>query len=209
MLTPAETNKVTDLAQLSLKLNSHERHSLVPKEYNMNITNEKPQNMFVFTEKDFAGFGTRSRGRAQYGADAASRPFSQAEPRFYMHNRQRPGSAKVEKTERPKYRGRRAIPSKLSLSFEQRALTRSIEKTAFAGQVKTELSCMPVENEEYRKVMEERARQEYKAPRQPKLLDVPVGVMVGNTMAPSTIGNPGSFNTFIVSFLPLSRPYRY
>lgn len=89
-------------------------HALVPKEYNMNITNVKPPNTFVFTEKDFPGFATRSRPKSKYGADAAARPFSQAEPRFFFQDRNRQNNGKIDKNNRNKYRQRRAIPSEYS-----------------------------------------------------------------------------------------------
>jgi TFIIF, beta subunit N-terminus len=108
-----ETNSI----QLSLKLDNHNSHTLVPKEYNMNITNDKPPNTFVFTEKDFPGYVTRTRGKSKYGADEAARPFSQAEPRLFL-DRNRPSNAKVDKNNQNKYRRRRAIPSALQeISF--------------------------------------------------------------------------------------------
>lgn len=73
-----------------------------------------------------------------------------------------------------------------------------VEKTAMVGFVYKEINCLPVENEEYRQVMDERTRQSMKPKRETKLMSGPVAAHAGNLLAPGTLGTPGNFETFIV-----------
>lgn len=61
-----------------------------------------------------------------------------------------------------------------------------------------EVNCLPVENAEYRRVMDRRARQAMKPKRETKLLTGIMSSHGGNLLAPGTIGSSGNFNTFIV-----------
>lgn len=64
----------------------------LPREYNLHIVDQRPMNTFVFGEKDLPGY-------RPYSADRAP-------PRFKDRKR-------IEKTRKPEYNFRRAIPSKL------------------------------------------------------------------------------------------------
>lgn len=74
-----------------------------------------------------------------------------------------------------------------------------LEKTALAGQIQKEISCLPVENAEYRLLMDRRAKQTMKPKRETKLLTGIVSSHGGNLLAPGTLGPSGNFDTFIVS----------
>ena len=66
----------------------------------------------------------------------------------------------------------------------------SAEQTALVGQAKTEINCLPVENAQYRQIMDERSRQALLKPRrETKMVD---RNPEGNLFAP-TIRHPGSF----------------
>lgn len=67
------------------------------------------------------------------------------------------------------------------------------------GQVQTEINCLPVENAEYQRTMEQRTKQAIKPKRETKLLTGIVSGYGGNLLAPGTLGSSGSFDTFIVS----------
>ena len=67
-----------------------------------------------------------------------------------------------------------------------------------AGRVQTEINCLPVENEGYSVIMNERTKQAMKPKRETKLLTGNVFSHGGNLLAPGTLGPPGSFGKFIV-----------
>ena len=67
-----------------------------------------------------------------------------------------------------------------------------------AGRVQAEINCLPVENEEYSIIMNERTKQAMKPKRETKLLTGHVFAHGGNLLAPGTLGPSGSFGTFIV-----------
>lgn len=74
-----------------------------------------------------------------------------------------------------------------------------VENTALVGQIKMEVNCLPVENAEYRRVMDQRTQQAMKPKRETKLLTGVISSHGGNLLAPGTLGSSGSFDTFIVS----------
>ena len=73
-----------------------------------------------------------------------------------------------------------------------------IEKTAIAGQVRTEINCLPVENDEYRQVMDKRAKQATKPKKETQIMPGHIPSNVNNVIIPGTLGTNGSFGTFIV-----------
>ena len=82
----------------------------MPKEYNLQVTNQDPANTFIFTEKDLPGYGSRSRltSRVQ---DRGSLLFSQTVPHRASQEHGRVQSAKVDKSRKWQSQYRRAIPS--------------------------------------------------------------------------------------------------
>ena len=81
-----------------------------------------------------------------------------------------------------------------------------VENTALIGQVQMELNCLPVENAEYRRIMDRRTRQELKPKRETKLLTGVISSHGGNLLAPGTLGSSGNFDTFIVRNGAISVP---
>ncbi len=73
-----------------------------------------------------------------------------------------------------------------------------VERTALAGMITMEINCLPVENAEYRRIMDRRAEQAMKPKRETKLLTGIISSHGGNLLAPGTLGSSGNFNTFIV-----------
>lgn len=72
----------------------------------------------------------------------------------------------------------------------------SLEQTTLAGHVRRELNCLPVENKEYRQVLEERTRQAMKPKAKTQYLHG--DVQAHGISEPGTIGLTDSFGTFIV-----------
>ena len=54
-------------------------HQTVPKEYDLDITDESVKNTFVFTEKDLPGF--KSRSRAKFDLASANMPSRLTRPK--------------------------------------------------------------------------------------------------------------------------------
>ena len=191
------------LRQMSLMLSpTIPLNVTVPKEYNLQITNRASTNTIVFTEKDLPGFSSKLRNSTKQTQDASSLPFSQAAPRPQFQDRSRIGSTKVNKTKRSQAYYRKAIPSawySRNLVCSMLIIVFMVEKTAVSGRVKSEVNCLPVENEEYRRVMDQRTRQEMKPLRETQMLSGPASSHGGNVLYPGALGSSGSFNNFIVS----------
>lgn len=150
----------------------------LPKEYNMHIVEQDPMNTFVFSEKDLPGY-------RPYSADRAP-------PRFKDRKR-------IEKTRKPEYNFRRAIPSKCIPLRKSTELTLAIaEQTALAGQVRTEINCLPVENKDYDEYMKRRTKEESESKPKIHVLNASVG---GNTLQPGILGATVDTSAFIVRVL--------
>lgn len=76
-------------------------------------------------------------------------------------------------------------------------LIRSTENTALVGVVRKEINCLPIENEEYARIMTQRAK-EAQAPKRETELITGVGPNAGNLLAPGHLGAGGNFGNFIV-----------
>lgn len=75
----------------------------------------------------------------------------------------------------------------------------SIEKTALAGKVKTEVCCLPVENDDFRQVMGERNIKESKPLRETLLISGHGTSSANNVFDPAISPSTGSLSNFIVS----------
>ncbi|KAL8722618.1 MAG: hypothetical protein Q9225_000924 [Loekoesia sp. 1 TL-2023] len=129
-----------DVKRMSLLLTpTVDDHRNIPKEYNMHMTNRSSLNTYVFTEKDLNGYAARHKAGAQNNPTGGPFP-SQAPKSRYQH---RPGqiSQQREATKRWQPYGK-TIP----------------KQTALVGQIQTEINCLPVENAEYKRTMDARAR---------------------------------------------------
>lgn len=153
----------------------------LPREYNMHIVEQDPMNTFVFSEKDLPGY------RA-YSADRAP-------PRFKDRKR-------IEKTRKPEYNFRRAIPSKCIPSCKStKLILATAEQTALVGQIRTEINCLPVENKDYMEYMKRRAKEESESKPKIHVLNASVG---GNTLQPGILGATVDTSAFIVRVLASS-----
>lgn len=115
--------------QISLRLDPDVAHnSSVPKDYVFQSMTSDAENMFVFSEKDLPGY--KSKGPSDFA------------PRSYLYEKTK-AENKSREERRKKFEPyiRRAIP----------------KQTALAGAIKFEANCNPVPNDEYRRMMDERA----------------------------------------------------
>lgn len=70
-----------------------------------------------------------------------------------------------------------------------------LEKTTIAGKVSREITCLPVENQEYRQLMDDRTRQAITSKKETQFV---VDSDASNALAPGTLGASGNFENFIV-----------
>ena len=71
------------------------------------------------------------------------------------------------------------------------------KQTALAGQVRTELSCLPVENAEYQRIMEERTRLALRPRRETQFVGGVIAGGGGNILNPGTLGASADLKSFI------------
>lgn len=164
------------------------RKGKLPSEYVLQVTNTKPANTFVFNEKDLPGYSSKQRasGKAFGGAatSTAPRPIYQS-PATQGVVKHRGGST------------RKGIPSKPMLEIVCFVTDRRCpEQTALAGRILQEINCVPVDNLDYRQIMETRAAEEEKKIKREILFEPGlVAATSGGTMA---AGAGVAFDSFIV-----------
>ncbi|KAI4266823.1 MAG: hypothetical protein L6R38_008527 [Xanthoria sp. 2 TBL-2021] len=125
----------------------------IPKEYNMNLANRKSGNTFIFSEKDLHGYAARSKTGMPNKPAGGSYPSRAPNSAFQHRQGQNPQQREPGKRWQPY---RRTIP----------------KQTALTGQVQTEVNCFPVENADYKRVMDARAKQALLRPRrETKMVD--------------------------------------
>ncbi|KAI9713310.1 MAG: hypothetical protein M1812_006669 [Candelaria pacifica] len=172
-----------DIKRLSLLLSSDvAQNKTVPKEYNIPITNDNPVNTYVFTEKDLPGYESKLTDAPKPGVEAGALKFPPIPARLKYQNRQKSGIPNgTDKSKRWEPYYPKAVP----------------KQTTLAGHVRRELNCLPVENKEYRQVIEERTRQAMKPKPKTQFLDGDVQPHTGNILEAGTGGMTGNFGTFI------------
>jgi transcription initiation factor TFIIF subunit beta len=116
------------------------QHQLMPKEFDLKITEMTASNTFLFSEEDLPHFKERNRARAE--ATARGVPSK-------LLRQQKPDNKPAEK---PRFTGgRRRGPRR---EFYRKAIPK---KTKIAGRVRHEVSCIPVNNPETDHMMAMRA----------------------------------------------------
>ncbi|MCJ1312866.1 hypothetical protein MMC25_006542 [Agyrium rufum] len=118
------------------------QQKLVPREYIISESNSDPMNTFVFTECDLQGYSKGGKAGSRQKREDSSAPSGPLKPQFQSRS-----FNGVEKGRRqPFYR--RAIP----------------KKTSLIAKIDKEFNCIPAENQDKVRVMDERAKRDYKAP---------------------------------------------
>ncbi|KAL8679630.1 MAG: hypothetical protein Q9186_004091 [Xanthomendoza sp. 1 TL-2023] len=149
----------------------------IPKEYNMHIASRKSTNTFIFSEKDLHGYAARSKTTIQNKAGAGAFPSRAPNSSF----QQRPGQ-----NARPRDPTRRWQPYRRTIP----------KQTALIGQIQTEVNCLPVENTEYKRVMDARAKEALSKPRRETK-------MVDRVYAPTGLRQANAFET---GFTKMAKP---
>ncbi|KAI4213043.1 MAG: hypothetical protein LQ351_004387 [Letrouitia transgressa] len=153
--------------RMSLLLSHHATNTkLVPTEYNLQITNRTSANTYAFTEKDLLKYTRRAPGSAEDPRKRNSiSQHATSRPTFQDRSGQR--SLQGEK-------GRKWHPYKKNVP----------KQTGLVGQVKTEMTCLPIENSQYRQIMDERTKRAMFKPRRETKV---VGRIEGHVHAPTTV----------------------
>ncbi|KAI4139772.1 MAG: hypothetical protein LQ341_004081, partial [Variospora aurantia] len=132
---------LADIKRMSLVLAPNVPSQInVPKEYNMHMTNRNSSNTYIFTEKDLNGFSAKDKAGAP--STSSSTAFPSQPPKPMYQNRPSHNAQQRETT-------RRWNPYKKRIP----------KQTALVGQIETEINCLPVENAEYKRIMEARVRE--------------------------------------------------
>lgn len=183
---------------MSLQLHPHvAKKGILPTEYVLQVTDTKPANTFIFSEKDLPGYSSRQRAGPRINGGAAGSSSSRL-------MRQSQGPQGIDKNRRGQ--GRRGVPSKLHLKpHKYSTYVAHEEQTALAGRIKQEVSCSPVDNGDYKQAMEKRAAEAAKKMK-PKL-ELIEGLPTATGGGMMGLGAPASFDSFIVcstQFLSIS-----
>jgi len=146
----------------------------IQKEYILRRQNVNPdqtpfavQNTFLFTEKDLPGH--RDRGHLLFNQN-------QTHGRSYLYEQTKRDAKKRANRKKWEPYTRKTIP----------------KHTAIAGRVRDEFNCLPVENAEYQRISEARAREAFKPKRETKFIPKVTGKM----LQPKNIG-PFDKSSFI------------
>ncbi|KAE8444694.1 hypothetical protein EG329_014352 [Mollisiaceae sp. DMI_Dod_QoI] len=157
-------------------------HQTIPKEYLLDVTEEKVKNTVVFTEKDLPGF--KSKSRQQFDLATANMPARLTRPKNDKPMSKEPYDP--NKRFQPYYR--KAIP----------------KRTAIAGKVAHEVNCIAVINEESERILGQRTLEAMKPKRHTKFLNEDLSVHGTGFIQPGTIHAQNTFTDFIKTKNPSS-----
>ena len=83
------------------------------------------------------------------------------------------------------------------------------EQTNLAGQVRTEINCLPVENEEHQQYLEKLAFEALNKKPKTRFIDNPLTLSGGSLLNPGVLGPAGNFSNFTVGLLHFICPSLY
>ncbi|PQE04081.1 hypothetical protein CJF31_00003197 [Rutstroemia sp. NJR-2017a BVV2] len=159
----------------AMLLNSNiAEHQNVPKEYNLEVTNQNVKNTFIFSEQDLPGF--KSKSRQKFDLETANMPARLTRAKVEKPAAKQPWDP--NKRFQPQYR--KAIP----------------KKTALAGRIVHELNCIAVQNEETQRILAQRTLEAMKPKLGTKFLNEDVEHGHG-FIQPGTIKASETFGGFI------------
>jgi transcription initiation factor TFIIF subunit beta len=156
------------------------QHQNVPKEYDLDITAEKVDNTFIFTEKDLPGF--KSKSQIPFDPEMANMPARLTRPKFPKGSPDKT-PWKVNKTYQPYFR--RAIP----------------KKTTLAGRVAHEVNCIAVTNPESERLLAQRTIEAMRPKAGTIFLQGDNTKLANGFIEPGTMSAMGAFGGFIVCSL--------
>lgn len=114
-------------------------HQMVPKEYMLDVTNERADNMFVFTEQDLPGF--KSRSTQKFDLASANMP------------------ARLAKAKNDKLPKEKFDPNKRFQPYFRKAVPK---RTTLQGKIAQELNVIAVDNAESERFLRQRADEQMK-----------------------------------------------
>ncbi|KAJ5183763.1 hypothetical protein N7492_001379 [Penicillium capsulatum] len=168
-----------DLKRVSLRLHDRSDNQDIPKDYTLQkstVNSEKAshmtQNTYVFTEKDIPG------------ADKGMAVFGEGRSVLYEHTKREARRREQGKKWEPYVR--KTVP----------------KQTALVGRVSEEFNCLPVENEEFQRISEQRALDALKPKKEVVYMErLPGSILQAQHMRPTDKG------TFVQAARPLkSKP---
>ncbi|KAG4429157.1 hypothetical protein IFR05_015357 [Cadophora sp. M221] len=158
-------------------------HQTIPKEYDLDVTDEYVKNTFVFTEKDLPGF--KSRSRAKFDLASANMPSRLTRPKNDKPFTKQPYDP--YKRFQPYYR--KAIP----------------KRTTLAGRVVHEINCIAVDNKESQHLLAVRTLEAMRPKLHTKFVKEDLATLGPGFIQPGTIHAQNSFNDFIKTKNPATK----
>jgi transcription initiation factor TFIIF subunit beta len=170
------------------------QHQTVPKEYLLDITEEKVKNTFVFTEQDLPGF--KSRSRQKFDLASANMPARLTRPKNETPISKQPYDP--NKRFQPYFR--KAIPSsyKPTHGFRFKLMIILPERTTLQGKVAHEVNCIAVQNEESQRILSERTLEAMRPKKHTKFINEDLSITSSGFIHAGTINAQNTFKSFIV-----------
>ncbi|RDW60152.1 hypothetical protein BP5796_11758 [Coleophoma crateriformis] len=160
--------------KLSMLLSSElSQHQTIPKEYELDMTQEDVKNTFVFTEQDLPGF--KSKAKQKFDIQSANMPARLTRP----------------KVERPKGPW---DPNKRFQPYFKKAIPK---RTVLLGKIKHDVNCVPVENEESERIITARTVEAMQPKLHTKFINDDVSGIGNGFIQPGTVGASNAFGGFI------------
>lgn len=153
-------------------------HQRVPKEYTLDITAEKVNNTFVFTEQDLPGYKSRTKAKT-LDPLTANMPARLTRPKPEKTAPQQP----YDKNRKWQPYIRKAVP----------------KKTILKGTVAHEVNCVAVDNAESRHIIAVKTAESMRAKTGTLHLSGASSALTNGFINPGTIQSQGAFGGFIVS----------
>ncbi|CZT00396.1 related to transcription initiation factor TFIIF subunit [Rhynchosporium agropyri] len=150
-------------------------HQNIPKEYDLDITDETVKNTYVFTEKDLPGF--KSRSRAKFDLASANMPSRLTRP----------------KNDKP-FSKQPYDPNKRFQPYFRKAIPK---RTTLAGKVAHEINCIAVDNKESQHLLAVRTLEAMRPKLHTKFVKEDLAMLGPGFIQPGTIHAQNSFNDFI------------
>ncbi|POS84331.1 hypothetical protein EPUL_002413 [Erysiphe pulchra] len=151
------------------------QHQNVPKEFNLEVTEENVKNTFVFTEQDLPGF--KSRSQTKFDPKSANMPARLIRAKNEKLNIK--GDPDQSRRFQPYFR--KAVP----------------KRTTIAGKVAHEVNCVVVHNEEASRLLAMRTIEAMKPKRHTKFLNQDFSITRKGFIQPGSISAQNTFSGFI------------
>ncbi|KAI9825968.1 MAG: hypothetical protein M1826_006859 [Phylliscum demangeonii] len=163
----------------------------LPQEYSMQVTNNHPSNLFIFSEKDLPGY--KSHKPIKEGDGTEPGDVKDVKDVKLGSNAAHTGPSRTGASRAGRGPHEATAGSKRWQPYVRKAIPKQI---SLAAAVKREINCLPIENAEYARIMASRAAQAAKLLPETRFLKGLSSTRV-NLLAPGTLEASAGFGSFI------------